>query len=352
MTLIRTPFAKSRNSRVIISILFAIGVSLSGCGGSPSISDKQQIYLGDAQQEANIQNTARAQHYVDLAIKLNPKDKSLYYDDSPNPDPESLNIAGIFTDANDDPSLVKYMTIAVSYFPTAVTPRMMLMNSEDRLGDRAAEHADALALIALLEPQTHVPAMSENSTNFQDLGQAYFAIGNMSAGKKSMEQAILVASHDAKPDAENGLAYYIAVENMKSSLPEAAQLVKQALYSVRGADLGSQDAITKALKQVTISGPGPDPATVAAEYYDTQAWVQYRQANYSQAMTSSFNALNGLPRVPEIHYHMAMIYLAVNDVPDATSELRNALAINPTYAAAKQALQKMPSPGKPVATSK
>jgi tetratricopeptide (TPR) repeat protein len=103
------------------------------------------------------------------------------------------------------------------------------------------------------------------------------------------------------PVALNNLAYDLAVHRSKPD--EALPLVQRAIAVVK---------------------------TVA--FYDTLAWIQHLLKQDTEAAASIRIARSTNSQDPDVLWHAAMIYAAVNDLPHAASELNLALKVKPDLA--------------------
>jgi membrane associated rhomboid family serine protease/Flp pilus assembly protein TadD len=110
----------------------------------------------------------------------------------------------------------------------------------------------------------------------------------------------------------NNLAYLYA-DNLNSNLDEAAQMAERAT----------------ALE--------PKSGT----FWDTRAWVYYRQQRWDDAYASQREALLLEPRIPEIRYHMGAIHEARGDRAAARAEYERALSFDAGFAPAREALLRL-----------
>jgi hypothetical protein len=85
------------------------------------------------------------------------------------------------------------------------------------------------------------------------------------------------------------------------------------------------------------------------QLYDTLAWIQHLLKQDTQAAASIRIARSTNTQDPDVLWHAAVIYAAVNDLPRAAAELDLALKVKPELAdrdEVKKLRQQLPSTGK------
>jgi membrane associated rhomboid family serine protease/Flp pilus assembly protein TadD len=110
----------------------------------------------------------------------------------------------------------------------------------------------------------------------------------------------------------NNLAYLYA-DNLKTNLEEAARMAERAT----------------ALE--------PRNGT----FWDTRAWVYYRQQRFEDAYASQREAVLLEPKIPEVRFHMGAIHEARGDLAAARAEYQRALALDAQFAPARAALRRL-----------
>lgn len=65
--------------------------------------------------------------------------------------------------------------------------------------------------------------------------------------------------------------------------------------------------------------------------YNNLAMAYADQGNYQEAIAMYKKAIDLVDAYPESHYNLANAYLAINDIPNAEREYKNALKIDPTF---------------------
>lgn len=303
------------------ALALCIALTAGGCAMPNQASlDAQGDLRNGAAREAVLGNTAQARMWVDRATASDPNDAVLYAgtDDVQN-EPEQT-IAGVFEAVGDTPSVQYYMRKGARQFPTNIRIYSVLVDADDTLGDTADRTLDAAALVKLIQNKLATPGATVGELN-KELAQAYWNSGDQATATQKFEQ--LMALNQKDWDSFNTLAYDRAVVNDKANLPQALVDADKALVLVKAAS-------------------DPDDLSVGA-VQDTLAWVQYRLGDYTDAEQNEEAALSTMPREPESHYHLAMIYLALGREDDAQMEINRALTINPNYGeavAAAKALNK------------
>ena len=324
----------------------------------PGCSEQNSSAQHDLIQAANsaVNGDVAASHtWCDRAIAVEPKSIDLFVGPDPNDanaaapgDGEApISIYDIYSNSNpnlsattDYQSLAMYMREATVKFPTDWRPWLFLAEADDGLGKTAEEQAAGKQAAALMEPIVNRPGAGASSGRMDSLGSAYYLAGNFPKAKQVLQTTI--NAYPADPEPLNDLAYFIADSNDVSDLPLALTDVNQA--------------IAKLQSMASIDDTG---TTIAlATFQDTLGWVQYRQHNYSQAVTTLQEAISNDPSIPKVRYHLGMAYLGLDSISPghgdidnhaaARAELASALAFDPNYAEPLQALAKI---GPPSATA-
>lgn len=308
----------------------------TGCGQTAS-EKRVQDDLQEANKQAQNGNTKAARDLCDRAIRLDPNAVGTFvYTPKDSQTERQTTIADIFAGVYDDPSLVFYMSQATQKFPKEPTPWLTLAQAYQRLGRVQDQQAAAKQAAALLEPTITKPGGGADPNKLNTLGSAYYMAGNMPQATQTLQSAITM--YQAEPGLYNSLAYFWADANDTAHLTLAAQYANMAIQKAK-----SKMALDDDMRTETL-----------AMYMDTLGWVQYRQKQYPAALTSLQDAVQDIPREPEVRYHLGMVYLAlakspsnnlaVNPQEAARAEFQSALAIDPTYADAQAELNKLGSP--------
>ena len=77
---------------------------------------------------------------------------------------------------------------------------------------------------------------------------------------------------------------------------------------------------------------------------DTQGWVYRAQRQFAEAETVLEKAATMSPPIADVHYHLGLVYLDQKKTDPARRAFKDALAIDPTHAAAAASLEKLGSP--------
>lgn len=298
-------------------LLCALLALLPGCSATKlGKQNAVQAYLDDALRQAQIERTAQARQSADLAIAVDPADVNTYVRIA---SADALDIARVFQSVGDDPTLADYMSQAIRQFPTVYQPYVVLKDAQIRLGRRADAQATAAKLAGLLEANLKKPGTKIDGDLYSTLAQAYYDAGNLAKGVENYRKTI--RAYPANPTPLNNLAYVFAVADSKPDLAEARTLAGKAIALAQKQNASEMELGT---------------------YQDTLGWVQYRQGDYKGAETSLLNAVSALPRLPEVRYHLAMIYLAQGKTDAARAEFDHAVQLSKGYAEAERALKRLP----------
>ncbi len=304
--------------------LSALLLALAGCGTENAI--RSQTDLGEAQREAQIGQLAQARVWCDRAIAVSPHAVGTYLSLPTAGDPDALGIVslypedqGVFSSVGDLPDSIAYLQKARAALPQDYRPLAALEQLYGDAGDAADQRATAAALAALLEQKIVRPGATHDEALMLTLSQAYFDAGNIAKGAADGQAVIRAFPTD--PDVYNQLAYAWAVADSTPDLPQAR---------------------TDAQKALALATRANEPDEGIAGIQDTLAWVQYRQADYADALANAQTAVSLDPREPEERYHLGMIYAALHQPVAARAELTHAADLEPGYAAAKAALAALP----------
>ncbi len=139
-------------------------------------------------------------------------------------------------------------------------------------------------------------------------------IGNIPAAIEAMEAAYRIDPND--PEALNALGYTYADD--KVHLNQALRLTTRA--------------VSLASKESNIT---PEQLGL---YLDSLGWAYYRLNHIQTALEYLQRAVGLATREHELHYHLAMAYLAANRPRDAYIELRAALILDPNNTRVQMAI--------------
>jgi len=95
-------------------------------------------------------------------------------------------------------------------------------------------------------------------------------------------------------------------------------------------------------KALTIIAPLKDSKFTA--FLDTYGWVNYKNGNADEALVALESVIQKEDAIPEMHYHMGMVYIEKGRVEEAKMELEKAVAENANYKSldtAKAELEKL-----------
>ncbi len=304
-------------------LLLPLLPALAGCGSQVGKQIKVQQTLAEAFRHAQVDaDDKQARQWVDRAVALTPNDPAVYFGTALPGDTNATpgtDVAQVFGEVGDDPALADYMAQATRKFPDDYRGYQILSDAQGRLGREGERRATAARLITVLSKRLQAPGV----TGIQDLtlalAQARIDAGDLAGGFADYQKA--VQAYPTQPTPANNLAYAYAVAN--TNLPQALTL--------------AQSAVALARKQ------GQDDES-AATFLDTLGWVQYWMGKYADAQQNLQDAVAALPRLPEVRYHLGMVYAAEGKTDAARAELGHAVLLSGGYAAAKQALDRLPKP--------
>jgi len=75
------------------------------------------------------------------------------------------------------------------------------------------------------------------------------------------------------------------------------------------------------------------------QFQDTLGWAQYRKRDYKSSITTLESALEKLPNLAAVHYHLGMSYGAAGQSEKAAEQLNAALALEPDGTALKESIR-------------
>jgi len=327
--LFSTPLFDSRRVRRGLRRLLLLPLlpALAGCGSQVLTQAKHQAQaqqtLAEASRYAQVDaDDKQARQWVDRAIALTPNDPAVYFGTALPGDTGTaleFDVAQVFSEVGDDPALADYMAQATQKFPDDYRGYQILGDAQGRLGRGSERRATAAKLVAVLSKRLQAPGVTGIPELTAALAQARIDSGDQAGGFADYQKA--VQAYPTLPLPANNLAYAYAVAN--TSLPQALTLAQSALALAR--KQGQSDEET-------------------ATFLDTLGWVQYRMGKYADAQQNIQEAAAALPRLPEVRYHLGMVYIAEGKTDAARAELGHAVLLSSSYAAAKQALGRLPKP--------
>jgi len=325
-----------------LTFIAAAGAVLAMSAGC-SLPDMQQAKaandLAEAYKQAQNGNIQESHNWCDKAIAIDPKNVKVYVgkDSHIDDNDEILNIALIYSDIADDPSLITYMQQATQKFPNQALPWLNMAEAYGRMGKPADQIAAGKKAVAAIEPDITRPGGGGSSERMNELAQAYYLAGNMPKSATTLQS--VMTTYPADTVAYNMLAWYYAETNDTAHMQQALTLVNTAISNVE-----ASNKIDSSSKDATL-----------AAYQDTLGWIQYRMHQYPAAIATLQKAVAMSPRRAEEHYHLGKAYLdldaataanlGIDNKAAARSEFQLAVSANPTYAAPADELKKMgPAP--------
>jgi cellulose synthase operon protein C len=75
------------------------------------------------------------------------------------------------------------------------------------------------------------------------------------------------------------------------------------------------------------------------QFQDTVGWAQYRQGDFSKAVTILEGAQAKSPNVGSIRYHLGMSYIATGQTEKASEQLKSALQLEPDESSLKDQIR-------------
>ena len=158
-------------------------------------------------------------------------------------------------------------------------------------------------------------------------------------GRFTVARLELANAQDREGQVDRAIANYRAILGYEPNQPVALNNLAFDLANKRG---NPQEALPFAERACTVMKN--DPALL-----DTLAWIQHLigRSREADATMRQSRALGG--QDPDILWHAAVIFAAVNDMPRASAELNLALKLNPALAErdeVKNLRQQLPAGGK------
>jgi len=281
--------------------------------------------LQEADRQLNLGHESDARTWLDRSVALDPDSPATYVGQDLDGQGGLVFVLG---QHDDWPDMITYLTKAVAN-PKLNTNSFIwdnLAQAQQRVGQTAASQASyqkELATLSAAGTTTGTFVATDPGQLLLSRANAEWGAGQQTQSRADYEKLIDRYPQNA-PIAENALAYSEADANI--DLPAANTLAQAAVAWVRNND--------------------PDDET-AGEYLDTLAWVQYRMGQFATAARNEDEAVSDIPREPVLHYHLAQIYHALNDAPDAQIEIERAAALCPSDAETQEALRIIEPSGPP-----
>lgn len=217
-----------------------------------------------------------------------------------------LDLAREYAQAKDQDNVRKHLDKYTAEFkddPLALYSAMLVYS---RKGYQKEQIQTATQLLNLLDKQQDKRGTDKNmfAEMYSTVALYMDKADKPLLAQRGYEQALKMLPED--PMFHNNLAYYYAEQNIK--LEEAYRLVDIAIRAKPG-----------------------DPSIL-----DTLGWVLYKQTKYAEAEHYLKQAVELQPNQPDLRYHLAAVYAAVNKKNEALIEVKKALALAPDH---KEALQ-------------
>lgn len=304
-------------------------IFLTGCGVATQNAIKAQNFLMEAQRHAQVDPTdQQARIWANRAIAVAPQNLETYVGtNDTNPIVQPLSIASLFFSIGDDSALADYMQEAIQKFPNDDRAYRYRIDALTRLGQTAARQATAVSLVNLLTKRLAEPGTKDIPGLTVQIAEAYCDSGDITHGAAWYNKAIkaypLLVSYPNDTGPYNGLAYAYAEAN--THLPEALALAQKALALAQRSNSDNKDDLIAAIQ-------------------DTLGWVQHRLGDNKSAQFNLEQAASSEPRLPEVRYHLGVVYAAQGKTDAARSEFGHALLISSGYADVRTALAALPKP--------
>lgn len=284
----------------------------SGCGVQ-DVDDFRIVQdLEACRQAALVGDTNHAMMYADQAIAVEPGNEHTYLD-PPQYDGEGAGVHLIFLSVCDYKTDEHYLQQAAKDFPKDFQVFLDLAETQRMLGETAEEANSAKTAEGLIVGLQKKGNYSNDE--LASLGEAYWLAGDNLKSYDTYQT--LITRFDANYyDAYNALAYEYAEANDTANLKKAEDDVT---YVIEKAEKSTKDSKLEALVM----------------YDDTLGWVKYRQGDYNEALADIQKSVDLDEREPETRYHLAMVYLALRNKPEAKAEVQRILQLAPEYADAK-----------------
>ena len=122
-------------------------------------------------------------------------------------------------------------------------------------------------------------------------------------------------------------------EQIQQVYPGNSSILNNYAYALArlNTDLGkAMDMVNKALR-----------IEKTAAYFDTKAWILYRQEKYKKALTWVDRSLSYPEAGAEVHYHRGMILLALGKVEEAKTSFETSLQLAPGYVKSIKVLEEL-----------
>lgn len=273
-----------------------------------------QIQLAGAQMA--LQNTAGATASLSKAISLEPN----------NIQPYIAQVQMAVNQKNMDEALTKVRQLQ-KQFPVSPVGYMLE-------GDLFMQQNNPSAAV---RPYEHAFAASKAAGPLIKLGKA------MRESGKGQEADVRIAEFHQQNPKEVLAAMYLAESRMASKrYPEAARLLENvvvqapdnvvALNNLAWVYQQQKDprALPTAERALKLNESSP-------EVLDTVGWMLVEQGQYERAVALLKKAASTSPKLPQVHYHLAVGLFKSGDKTGARKALEQALAAGPGFSEADQA---------------
>jgi tetratricopeptide (TPR) repeat protein len=176
---------------------------------------------------------------------------------------------------------------------------------------------------------------------------AYSALGGMFASQKRLDEARAEFEKlaQARPQAAAGsytligILYQAQNRNADARAAYEKAIASDSRAAVAGNNLawlyaeegGNLDVALELARTAKAQLPG------RPEVNDTLGWIYYKKGLASLAVPPLEDAVNAAPKNAEYRFHLGLAYAKAGNATKAGEELRQALALNPTFAGAEEA---------------
>jgi Tfp pilus assembly protein PilF len=301
-------------------------LSLVGCSAlnKSQAENRAMACIGEADRQLTLGHEAEARTWIDRAVAWNPDSVSTYVGPTADEDDQTGGIGLIqcLSAHCDWPDMTLYLTKAVAnpHIASHWEVWEALAQAQDRMGQAAASRASYVSELDVLSgselPSGTALVPLDPITLVLERAEAEWGAGEQAKARSDYEHVIERYPQGAQ-EAQNDLAYSEAVANV--DLPEAYSLAQSSVSTAR-------------------RDPDADDSEIG-EDTDTLAWVEYRLGKFKAAARDSEESVSEIPSEPVTHYHLAMIYEALDDTADARIEIDRAAALCPSDADTRTALQ-------------
>ena len=122
-------------------------------------------------------------------------------------------------------------------------------------------------------------------------------------------------------DVESAISVYEG--HLKASPRSRPPIVLNNLASLLSDYRDDQASLDRAKELI-----GPLGKIEVPHFKDTIGWISYKRGEYELALSNLEKAVESLPKLAVVRYHLGLTYAALNRIEDASKQLKTAFELN------------------------